>query len=251
MSREDPVRWRRCVRHFLWNAFFHPFNIILIVLSVISYITSDSPNGCIMLVLVLVSVCLRFYQEYGSSKAAMELSELTYFLEMRLLSSKHLVVSQASLTGESWTTEKTADIREDQSTPLLDLRNICFMGTNVVSGSGSGLVVSTGSKTYMSTMFSNIGKKKPPNDFEDGVRRISYVLVAVMLVVVTIIVIVDYTTSSALTESILFGVSVASALTPQMLPLIVNTSLAKGAISMARDRCIVKSLSAIQDMGSM
>ncbi|KAK9935444.1 hypothetical protein M0R45_022547 [Rubus argutus] len=171
--------------------------------------------------------------------------------DIRLLSSKHLVVSQASLTGESWTTEKIADIREDQSTPLLDLRNICFMGTNVVSGSGSGLVVSTGSKTYMSTMFSNIGKKKPPNDFEDGVRRISYVLVAVMLVVVTIIVIVDYTTSSALTESILFGVSVASALTPQMLPLIINTSLAKGAISMDRDRCIVKSLSAIQDMGSM
>ncbi|KAK9931468.1 hypothetical protein M0R45_018742 [Rubus argutus] len=220
-----------------------------------------------MLVLVLVSVCLRFYQEYGSSKAAMELSELVrcpvkvhrcagrvvqtelvvqidqrdvvpgdiiifepgdlFPGDVRLLSSKHLVVSQASLTGESWTTEKTADIREDQSTPLLDLRNICFMGTNVVSGSGSGLVVSTGSKTYMSTMFSNIGKKKPPNDFEDGVCRISYVLVDVMLVVVTIIVIVDYTTSSALTESILFGVSVASALTPQMLPLIVNTSLAK------------------------
>lgn len=126
-----------------------------------------------------------------------------------------------------------------------------IQGTNVVSGSGSGLVVSTGSKTYMSTMFSNIGKKKPPNDFEDGVRRISYVLVAVMLVVVTIIVIIDYTTSGALTESILFGVSVASALTPQMLPLIVNTSLAKGALAMARDRCIVKSLSALQDMGSM
>ncbi|KAM5577129.1 hypothetical protein ABKV19_007801 [Rosa sericea] len=244
-----------------------------------------------MLVLVLISVCLRFYQEYGSSKAAMELSEFVrcpvkvqrcagrvvqtelvvqidqrdivpgdiiifepgdlFPGDVRLLSSKHLVVSQASLTGESWTTEKTADIRENQSTPLLDLRNICFMGTNVVSGSGSGLVVSTGSKTYMSTMFSNIGKKKPPNEFEDGVRRISYVLVAVMLVVVTIIVITDYSTSRDLSESILFGVSVASALTPQMLPLIVNTSLAKGALAMARDRCIIKSLSAIRNMGSM
>ncbi|XP_021822124.1 uncharacterized protein LOC110763609 [Prunus avium] len=277
--------------HILWNAFFHPFNIILIVLSVISYFTSDSPNGCIMLVLVFISVSLRFYQEYGSSKAAMKLSEFVrcpvkvqrcagrvYQTELvvqidqrdvvpgdivifepgdlfpgdvRLLSSKHLVVSQSSLTGESWTTEKTADIREDQSTPLLDLKNICFMGTNVVSGGGAGLVVSTGSKTYMSTMFSNIGKKKPPNDFEDGVRRISYVLVAVMLVVVTVIVVIDYTTSHNLTESILFGISVASALTPQMLPLIVNTSLAKGALAMARDRCIIKSLSAIRDMGSM
>ncbi|KAM1052885.1 hypothetical protein ACFX13_000467 [Malus domestica] len=277
--------------HILWNAFFHPFNIILIVLSVISYITSDSPNGCIMLVLVFISVSLRFYQEYASSKAAMKLSEFVrcpvkvqrcagrvvqtelvvqidqrdvvpgdivifepgdlFPGDVRLLSTKHLVVSQSSLTGESWTTEKTADVREDSSTPLLDLRNICFMGTNVVSGGGVGLVVSTGSKTYMSTMFSNIGKKKPPNEFEDGVRRISYVLIAVMLVVVTIIVATDYSTSHDLSESILFGISVASALTPQMLPLIVNTSLAKGALAMAKDRCIIKSLTAIRDMGSM
>ncbi|KAL6959438.1 hypothetical protein U1Q18_039590 [Sarracenia purpurea var. burkii] len=125
------------------------------------------------------------------------------------------------------------------------------MGTSVISGSGTGLVVSTGSKTYMSTMFSNIGKQKPPDEFENGIRRISYVLVSVMLVIATIIVLVDYFTSRFLSESILFGISVASALTPQMLPLIVNTSLAKGALAMAKDRCIVKSLTAIRDMGSM
>lgn len=159
--------------------------------------------------------------------------------------------SQSSLTGESGVTEKTADIKEDQSTPLLDLKNICFMGTSVVSGCGTGLIVSTGSKTYMSTMFSNIGKQKPPDYFEKGVRRISYVLIAVMLVVVTAIVLTCYFTSYDLSQSILFGISVACALTPQMLPLIVNTSLAKGALAMARDRCIVKSLTAIRDMGSM
>ncbi|XP_044498802.1 magnesium-transporting ATPase, P-type 1-like isoform X2 [Mangifera indica] len=172
--------------HFLWKAFFHPFNIILIVLSALSYFASDNPNGCIMLVLVLISVCLRFYQ-----------------------------------------------------------------GTNVVSGSGTGLVVSTGSKTYMSTMFSNIGKQKPPDGFEKGVRRISYVLICFMIVVATIIILIDYFTSQNLSESILFGISVACALTPQMFPLIVNTSLAKGALAMARDRCIVKSLNAIREMGSM
>lgn len=159
--------------------------------------------------------------------------------------------SQSSLTGESGVTEKTADIKEDQSTPLLDLKNICFMGTSVVSGCGTGLIVSTGSKTYMSTMFSNIGKQKPLDYFEKGVRRISYVLIAVMLVVVTAIVLTCYFTSYDLSQSILFGISVACALTPQMLPLIVNTSLAKGALAMARDRCIVKSLTAIRDMGSM
>lgn len=277
--------------HLLWNAFFHPFNIILIVLSALSYIANDGSNGCIMLVLVFISVSLRFYQEYNSSKAAMRLSEFvrcpikvqrcagrvvqTELLvqvdqrdvvpgdivvfepgdlfpgDVRLLTSRNLVVSQSSLTGEFGTTEKTADIREDQSTPLLDLKNICFMGTSVISGSGTGLVVSTGPKTYMSTMFSNIGKQKPPDDFEKGIRSISYVLVCVMLVAATVIVLADFFRSRDISESVLFGISVASALTPQMLPLIVNTSLAKGALAMAKDRCIVKSLTAIRDMGSM
>ncbi|XP_058010336.1 uncharacterized protein LOC110648124 isoform X2 [Hevea brasiliensis] len=277
--------------HLLWTAFFHPFNIILIVLSTLSYITSDNPNGYILLILVLISVCLRFYQEYISSKAAMKLYEFvkcpvkvqrcagrvlqTELLvqvdqrdivpgdivifepgdlfpgDVRLLSSKHLVVSQSSLTGESWTTEKMADTKENQSTPLLELKNICFMGTNVVSGSGTGLVISTGSKTYMSTMFSTIGKQKPPDGFENGIRHISYVLIGVMLIVMTIIIMAYYLKSHDLSESILFGLSVACALTPNMLPLIVNTSLAKGAVAMAQDRCIVKSLAAIRDMGSM
>eukprot|EP00256_Glycine_max_P061934 XP_014631236.1 uncharacterized protein LOC100795153 isoform X4 [Glycine max] len=237
--------------HLLWNSLFHPFIIILIVLSVLSFITCDSPNGFIMLILVFISVTLRFYQEYSSSKAAMKLSEFVkcpikvqrcagrvvqkelvvqvdqrdvvpgdivifepgdlFPGDIRLLSSKQLVVSQASLTGESWTTDKTAEIREDHSTPLLDLKNICFMGTNVVSGTGTGLVISTGSNTYMSTMFSKVGKKKPPDEFE----------------------------------------KVASALNPQMLPLIINTCLAKGALAMAKDRCIVKSLTSIRHMGSM
>ncbi|KAB2058170.1 hypothetical protein ES319_A11G215800v1 [Gossypium barbadense] len=239
--------------HLLWSAFFHPFNIILIVLSALSYITSDNPNGCIMLILVFISVSLRFYQEYGSSKAAMQLSEYVrspvkvqrcagrvvqtelivqvdqrdvvpgdivifepgdlFPGDVRLLTSKHLVVSQSSLTGESWPTEKTADAREDRSTPLLELKNICFMGTNVVSGTGTGLVVSTGSKTYISAVFSTIGKHKPADSFEKGIRHISYVLVGVMLLVVTIMIL--------------------------------------GALAMAMERCIVKSLSAIRDMGSM
>ncbi|TYI56826.1 hypothetical protein E1A91_D11G239300v1 [Gossypium mustelinum] len=277
--------------HLLWSAFFHPFNIILIVLSALSYITSDNPNGCIMLILVFISVSLRFYQEYGSSKAAMQLSEYVrspvkvqrcagrvvqtelivqvdqrdvvpgdivifepgdlFPGDVRLLTSKHLVVSQSSLTGESWPTEKTADAREDRSTPLLELKNICFMGTNVVSGTGTGLVVSTGSKTYISAVFSTIGKHKPADSFEKGILHISYVLVGVMLLVVTIMILVEYFTFYDLSESTLFGISVACALTPQMLPLIINTSLAKGALAMARERCIVKSLSAIRDMGSM
>ncbi|GAB4848763.1 hypothetical protein Ancab_003490 [Ancistrocladus abbreviatus] len=275
----------------LWMAFFHPFNIILIVLSAISYLTSDSPNGCIMLVLVLISVSLRFYQEYTSKKAVLKLSQylrypvkvqrcagrvvmtelivqidqrdvvpgdIVHFEpgdlfpgDVRLLASKELVVSQSSLTGESGVVDKTADIREGQNTPLLELKNICFMGTTVVSGSGTGLVVSTGSKTYMSTMFSTIGDQKPQDDFEIGIRHISYILIVVMLVISTLIGLTDYFASRSASESLLFAISVASALTPQMLPLIINTSLAKGAFAMAKERCIVKSVTAVRDMGSM
>ncbi|KAK7318654.1 hypothetical protein RJT34_03359 [Clitoria ternatea] len=277
--------------HLLWNALFHPFNIILVVLSALSFITSDNPNGFIMLILVFISVTLRFCQEHSSSKAAMKLSEFVkcpikvqrcagrvvqkelivqvdhrdvvpgdivifepgdlFPGDVRLLSSKQLVVSQASLTGESWPTNKIADIRENYSTPLLDLKNICFMGTNVVSGTGTGLVISTRSNTYMSTMFSKVGKKKPPDDFEMGLKWIFYLLISVMLVVVTIMFVIDYITSKDLSKSVLFAISVASALNPQMLPLIVNTCLAKGALAMAKDRCIVKSSTSIREMGSM
>nr|XP_010942631.1 uncharacterized protein LOC105060561 isoform X1 [Elaeis guineensis] len=274
-----------------WNAFLHPFNIILVVMAILSYLASDNANGSIMLVLVLISVGLRFHQEYNSSRAAMHLSELlkspvrvqrcagrviqtelvvqidqrdivpgdiVYFSpgdlfpgDVRLLTAKELVVSQSSLTGESGTVEKIANIREDRRTPLLELKSICFMGTSVVSGCGTGLVISTGSNTYMSTIFATLGKEKPPDAFEKGVICASYALICIMVVVVPVIVLSDYYKTHNLSESIIFGISVAVALTPQMLPLIVNTNLAKGAIAMARGRCIVKSLSAIQNMGAM
>ncbi|KAI3997444.1 hypothetical protein MKX01_008051 [Papaver californicum] len=275
----------------LWNAFFHPFNIILIVLATLSFASRDCSNGFIMLTLVFSSVALRFYLEYKSSEAAMKLAELLkcpvkvqrcagrviqteltvqidqkdvvpgdivifapgdlFPGDVRLITSKDLVVSQSSLTGKSGTTKKTADIRENRTPPLLELRNVCFMGTSVVSGSGTGLVVSTGEKTYMSTMVPRVGKHKPPDTFEKSLRNISYAFIPVMLVVVPIIVLTDYYMSKNLSTAILFWVSVAVALTPQMLPLIVNTNLAKGALAMARDRCIVKSLTAIQNMGAM
>lgn len=103
----------------------------------------------------------------------------------------------------------------------------------------------------MSTMFSTTRKLKQLDDFERGIRHISCLLVPIMLVAVTIVFLICYDQSHDLSKSILFGISVASALTPQMLPLIINTSLAKGALAMANDRCIVKSLTAIKDMGSM
>lgn len=126
-----------------------------------------------------------------------------------------------------------------------------WQGTSVVSGSGTGVVVSTGDKTYISTILSALGRRSPPHAFEKGVRGVSYVLICFMLAIVPVIVIVDYFTTRDLGRSVLFGISVAVGLTPQMLPLIVNTNLARGALAMARDKCIVKRLVAIQNMGAM
>ncbi|KAJ0984648.1 hypothetical protein J5N97_003004 [Dioscorea zingiberensis] len=251
----------------------------------------DLANGSIMVMLVFISVGVRLRQEYSSSKSAMQLlrllkspikvqrcagrvvqTELIVQIDqrdivpgdiiifrpgdlfpgdVRLLTSKDLIVSQSSLTGESGTIEKAADTTANRTTSLLDLKNICLMGTSVVSGCGTGLVISTGSDTYMSTIFSTLQNKRPLDAFEKGVRCVSYALIGMMVVVVPVIVLSDYYSSRNWSESIIFGISVAVALTPQMLPLIVNTSLAKGSVAMARCSCIVKSLSAIRSMGEM
>ncbi|KAK9110766.1 hypothetical protein Sjap_018826 [Stephania japonica] len=221
----------------LWSAFFHPFNMILVILSVMSFVTRDYPKGSLTLAWVTISVPLRFFQ-------------VTSALLLQRVEVQQLQ-KNASFYGESGTMEKIADIQEDPSTPLLELRNICFTGTSVVAGTGTGLVVSTGSKTYMSTIFSNNWKQKPPDAFQEGIKHVSYVLIGIMFVVIPIITLVDYLASRYWSESVLLGSSIAVVLTPQMLPLIVNTNLARGALAMARDKCIVKSVAAIQSMGAM
>lgn len=121
----------------------------------------------------------------------------------------------------------------------------------MVSGIGTGLVISTGSNTYIRTILSKLGKVHPPDAFDKGVQVISYTLICIMLVAVPVLILSTYLVSKNLSESIIFGICVAVVLTPQMLPLIVNTNLARGAVAMARNRCIVKSISAIQHMGAM
>uniref|UniRef100_A0A1D1XP29 Magnesium-transporting ATPase, P-type 1 n=2 Tax=Anthurium amnicola TaxID=1678845 RepID=A0A1D1XP29_9ARAE len=275
----------------LGNGFMHPFNIILFIVAILSLLAGDYGNGSIMLTLIFISVGIQFHQEYSSSRAAMKLFEMlkspvkvqrcagrifqTELIvqvdqreivpgdiinftsedlfpgDVRLLTAKDLVVNQSSLTGESRTMEKTSDVNEHLSTPLLELRNICFMGTTIISGSGTGLVISTGSKTYVNTIFSTLEKVKPLDAFAKGIRCISYALICMMIAIIPLAVLSDFYASYNWSERTLFGISVAVALTPQMLPLIVNTNLAKGAIAMAREKCIVKSLVSIQNMGAI
>jgi Mg2+-importing ATPase len=126
-----------------------------------------------------------------------------------------------------------------------------LQGTNVLSGSGTAVVLSTGDKTYISTISSVLSQRAPVNAFQQGVRRVSYLLICFMLAMVPIVIVLSGLTTKHWGSSLLFGISVAVGLTPEMLPMIVNANLARGAKAMASKKCIVKRLDAIQNLGAM
>lgn len=128
---------------------------------------------------------------------------------------------------------------------------VLLQGTNVISGSGIGIVLSTGDNTYISTISSALSRQAPLNAFQKGVRRVSYLLICFMLAMVPIVIVISGLVTKNWGSSLLFGISVAVGLTPEMLPMIVNANLARGAKAMADNKCIVKRLDAIQNLGAM
>ncbi|HIK27890.1 MAG: magnesium-translocating P-type ATPase [Oscillatoriaceae bacterium SKW80] len=182
--------------------------------------------------------------------------------DVRLLTSKDLFVSQAVLTGESLpvekydtlgsVVEKRADLQVNQDqVSALDIPTICFMGTNVVSGTATAVVVSTGERTYFGSLAKNIVGKRILTSFEKGVNRVSYLLITFMAVMVPIVFFIQWLTKGSFLDALLFSLSVAVGLTPEMLPMIVTANLARGAVVMANQKVIVKRINAIQNFGAM
>jgi Mg2+-importing ATPase len=177
--------------------------------------------------------------------------------DVRLLSAKDLFVSQATLTGESIPIEKSdapmAEVQrliENQVSPL-ELPNVCFLGTTVVSGTAKAAVVVTGSYTYLGSLASHLVGKRAETAFDKGVRGVSWLLIQFMLVMVPIVFFLNGLTKGDWTEAFLFGVAIAVGLTPEMLPMIVTANLARGAVAMSKKKVIVKKLPAIQNLGAM
>ena len=181
--------------------------------------------------------------------------------DVRLISSRDLFVSQAALTGEALPVEKydtnasvtvksTRTGTSDQSSQL-DLTNICFLGTNVVSGTATAIVVGTGPRTYFGSIARAIVGKRAETSFDRGVKNVSWVLIRFMLVMVPIVFLINAATKGDWLQAFLFAVSVAVGLTPEMLPMLVSANLAKGALAMARQKVVVKRLNAIQNLGAM
>jgi len=177
--------------------------------------------------------------------------------DLRLLSAKDLFISQAILTGESLPVEKSAPARvTDGSSPQkydspLELPTVCYMGTNVISGTATAVVVATGARSYLGSLAHSMSGQRVQTSFDRGVKSVSWLLIRFMAVMVPVVFLINGLDKHNWTEAFLFALSVAVGLTPEMLPLIVTANLSKGALAMSRRKVVVKRLNAIQNFGAM
>ncbi len=240
----------------------------------------------IISILIAISVTLRFTQEYKSQITADNLKELVHNTtaikrdgkdpeeidmkkvvpgdiirlaagdlipaDMRIISCTDLFISQSSLTGESEPVEKFPDNRDsDENENVADIDNIALMGTIVVSGSAIGVVVRTGNNSYFGSIAKSIAKDVGETSFEEGVRSVSVLLIKFMFVMVPIVFLINGITKGDWLSALLFSISIAVGLTPEMLPTLVSTNLAKGAVSLSEKQIIIKRLNSIQNFGAM
>jgi Mg2+-importing ATPase len=262
----------------------NPLVILLTALSTISYVTGDARAGTVMACMVVLSVTLRFVQEARADSAAAKLKAMIHVTatvirdgkareiplrdlvpgdviklsagdmipgDVRVISAKDLFVSQGTLTGESFPIEKFHDSEPAASQSPTELKNICFMGTSVQSGTAAAVVVVTGARTYLGSMAGSITGDAPPTSFDRGLSRFTWLMIQLMAVMVPLVFFINGFTKHDWKSAFFFAMAVAVGLTPEMLPMIVSVCLAKGAIAMSRKKVIVKRLNAIQNFGGM
>jgi len=300
IDHEKPLPWWR----HLWQCYRNPFNLLLSLLAVVSWLTEDVKATVVIGTMVALSTLIRFVQEGRSNRAAERLKALVgnnarvlrrpdsdaataqhtgseprtprpaqqrslpiralvpgdhivlsagdmIPADCRVLNAKDLFVAQAAMTGESLPVEKFAAPDPAQAN-LLEQPNLLFMGTNVVSGSATAVVLATGNRTCFGTIAQrSTATERAPTAFQAGVNSVSWLLIRFALVMVPFVLLVNGVTKGDWTEAFLFALSVAVGLTPEMLPMIVTSTLAKGAVLLSRRKVIVKRLDAIQNFGAM
>ena len=287
----------------LWHCYLNPFNVLLTVLAVLSFLSADSNAAVVIGVMVTLSTVIRFVQEGRSHRAAESLramvsSKATVIrrsagtapsvatkpqeialrelvagdvvtlsagdmipADCRVLTARDLFIAQSAMTGESLPVEKFVQAAPPVATPAagtvaavgpLDQRNLVFMGTNVTSGTATALVLATGPRSYFGTLAAHAtAAETTPNAFQAGVNSVSWLLIRFAGVMVPIVFLINGFTKGDWLQAFLFALSVAVGLTPEMLPMIVTSTLAKGAVLLSRKKVVVKRLDAIQNFGAM
>ncbi|WP_288436551.1 magnesium-translocating P-type ATPase [uncultured Chryseobacterium sp.] len=291
IAAQKAPSWLKQFAHSFFNPFNYILACIAVISLFIDAILvpdgeKDFSTTVIISFMLLFSTVLRFFQEFRSNKAAETLKkmvktscltkrkfneskeiEITEIVpgdiiilsagdmvpaDCRILKSKDLFISESILTGEALPVEKSAlPIKEAKERNPLSLQNICFMGTNVVSGSATVVVANTGIFTYFGSISRSLVSKRPETAFDIGVNKVSYLLIRFMLIMTPVIFLINGLVKGDWMQALLFAIAVAVGLTPEMLPMIVTANLAKGAVNMSKKKVIVKRLNAIQNIGAM
>ena len=275
--------------HKLKEAFINPFNVVLILVAIVTFVTDvvispqkDYATFILIISTVIISAIISLVQQTKSDNAAKKLKNMITNKmdvirdgnlvivdveevvpgdivklssgdmipgDVRFVETKDLFIDQASLTGESNPVEKFSVYKKD--TDVTDISNIGFMGTNIISGSAVAVVLTTGSSTYFGNMAKSLYTVSDKNSFEKGIDSISKLLIKFMAIMIPIILVINLTTKDDLISSLIFAITIAVGLTPEMLPVITASTLAKGAVDMSKKKTIVKRLSSIQTFGQM
>lgn len=268
------------------EAFNDPFVYVLLLLMVVSAITGDFEAAIVMGTMILCSVVITFIQEYRSQKASLALKELientaavtrdgaTKEIPMDevvpgdiitlatgdmipadavLIWTKDLFVNQSSLTGESMPVEKFVDagIENKANISAIDMQDLVFMGTDVISGQGRAIILKTGQETFFGDIAKNATTQRGKTAFDVGLAKVSKLLLRMVMVLFPIVFLINGVTKGDWGSAFFFAIAVAVGLTPEMLPMIVTSNLAKGAMSLSKHKVIVKELASIQNLGSM
>ena len=268
----------------LGKAIVNPLVILLLLLAGVSFATGDMRAGVVMSFMVVLGVVLRFVQETKADAAAAKLKKMISVTatviregqpreiplgdlvpgdivklaagdmipaDLRLVSCKDLFITQASLTGESLPVEKVDSPEDTRGRTPLDLKNLCFLGTSVESGTALGVIVTTGLDTYLGGMARTLVDQEEETSFDKGISRFTWLMIRFMLVMVPLVFLINGLTKHQWHEAFFFAVAVAVGMTPEMLPMIVTVCLSKGAMAMSRKKVIVKRLNSIQNLGAM
>ena len=288
IKQAKPKKWYHYFIESLltpFNCILIGISIILVYTDIYLAEEPNYANIIVIAILVAASTLLDFFESYRSNKAAEKLKEMVATTalvirngnemeipvknvtvgdivllsagsmipaDLRIIECKDLYVGQSSLTGESDSVKKTVELEdiENELDNIAELDNICFMGTNVISGSAKGVVIKTGDSTYFGKIAYTISSGKEKTAFQKGIENISKLLIRFMLIMIPLVFIINVEKHD-IVLAFTFAVAIAICITPLLLPVILSSSLSKGAVRMSKKKTIVKKLDAIQNFGAM